>query len=319
MKKRNLILPLFLGSLFMPSTLDAAVFDLNKSNNNQKSELLIASPGGHGGEGGGGGMKILDKKEKDLNDAIKSYEFFVRKLAEAEDKGKSFEEIQRISKKIDKWYNKIKLLDPIIFNEMFEEDVIDDDETLITELKNLVTPEIVSIFNNVKNDIEQIPELYIEDETAPYILAPFSRCGILTERALEAEENGNLKKADTYAKLAIKSVVREKNILEKQGRQIKEKSIDPKSLENIEYSLLGINSIILDDYKSGSRYMKKALESENQNTSNLKSLIAYTEIINGEIDQGCSDLEELIIDGTIDLVDLDIILEDICIKSRINK
>ena len=94
MKKRNLILPLFLGSLFMPNTLNAAVFDLNKSNNNQKSELLIASPGGHGSEGGGGGMKILDKKEKDLNDAIKSYEFFVKKLAEAEDKGKSFEEIQ---------------------------------------------------------------------------------------------------------------------------------------------------------------------------------------------------------------------------------
>lgn len=317
MKKRNLILPLFLGSLYMPNTFDAAVFDLNKSNNNQKSELLIASPGGHSG---GGGEKALDKKEENINDAIKTYDYFVRKLAEAEDKGKSFEEIQRISKKIDKWYNKIKLLDPIIFNEMFAEDVIYDDATLITELKNLVTPEIVSIFNYVKNDIEQIPELYIENETAPYILEPFSRCGILTERALEAEENGNLKKADTYAKLAIKSVVREKNILEKQGRQIKEKSIDPKSLENIEYSLLGINSIILDDYKSGSRYMKKALESENQNTSNLKSLIAYTEIINGEIDQGCADLEELIIDGTIDLVDLDIIpVEDICIKSRINK
>ena len=322
MKKRNLILPFFLGSLYMPNNLNAAVFDLNKSNNNQKSELLIASPGGHGGEGGGGGMKILDKKEKDLNGAIKSYEFFVKKLAEAEDKGKSFEEIQKISNKIDKWYNKIKLLDPIFFNEMFAEDVIDDNgvnnETLITDLKNLVTPKIVNVFNDVKNDIEQIPELYIEDETAPYKLEPFSRCGILTERALEAEENGNLKKADTYAKLAIKSVVREKNILEKQGRQIKEKSIDPKSLENIEYSLLGINSIILDDYKSGSSYMKKALESENQNTSNLKSLIAYTEIINGEIDQGCSDIEELIIDGTIDLVDLDII-EDICIKSRINK
>ncbi len=325
MKKRNLIFPFFLGLFFMPNTLDAAgVFDLYKSNNNQKSEILIASPGGHGSEGGGGGKKALDKQEENLNDAIKSYYFFVKKLEEAEDKGKSFEEIQKISNKIDKWYNKIKLLDPIIFNEMFAEDVIDDNgvnnETLITELKKLVTSEIVNVFNDVKNDIDQIPELYIEDETAPYILAPFSRCGTLTERALEAEENGNLKKAYTYAKLAIKAVVREKNILEKQGRQIKEKSIDPKSLENIEYSLLGINSIILDDYKSGSRYMIKALESENQNTSNLKSLIAYTEIINGEIDQGCSDLEELIIDGTIDLVDLEIIpIEDICIKSRINK
>ena len=66
--------------------------------------------------------------------------------------------------------------------------------------------------------------------------------------------------------------------------------------------------------------MKKALESENQDTSNLKTLIAYTGIISGEINQGCSDWEDLIIDGTIDLVDLDIIpVEDICIKSRINK
>ena len=327
MRKRNLILPLFLGSLFLPTTLNAALFDLYKSNNNQKSDLLIASPGGHGGsggEGGGGGMKTNERDQKNLNDAIGSYYWFVEELREAEENKESFEEIQRISGKIDKYYEKIKKLDPKVFNEMFGEEAINYDtdniKTLTTELKNLVTSTNVSLFKDVKNDIEQIPELLVENETAPYILKPFFRCGILTEKALEAQENGNLKKADTYAELAIKSVVREETILEKQGRQIKEKSIDPKSLENIEYSLLGINSIILDDYKSGNRYIKKALESENQNTSNLKSLIAYTEIINGEIDQGCSDLEELIIDGTIDLVDLDIIpIEDICIKSRIIK
>jgi len=286
MKQRNLILPLFLGSLFMPNNLDAAVFDLYKSNNNQKSDLLIASPGGHGG-----GKKTKAQQQK---------------IDEAKEAAKKAAK-QRIKNKVQE-FEKIINKNGVI------------NETLITELKKRVTPKIVSIFNDVKNDIKQIPELFIENETAPYNLQPFFRCVILTEKALEAEENGNLKKADIYAKLAIKAVVREKNILEKQGRQIKEKSIDPKSLENIEYSLLGINSIILDDYKSGSRYMKKALESENENTSNLKSLIAYTEIINGEIDQGCSDLEELIIDGTIDLVDLDIIpVEDICIKSRINK
>ena len=300
----------------MPNTLDATVFDLYKSNNNQKSDLLIASPGGHGGEGGGGGMNVIDRNEKNLNDAIGSYEYFVEKLEEAEKEGKSFEEIQKIRKKIDKWYDKIKSLDPIFFNEI-EEEVKEDygvnNEKLITELKNLVIQNIKSIFNDIKNDIEKMPELLIENETAPYFLQPFFRCGILTEKALEAKENDNLKKANTYANLAIRSVIREKNILEKQGRQIKEKSIDPKLLTNIEYSLLGINNIILDDYKNGNRYIKKALESESQDTSKLKSLIAYTGIINGEIDQGCSDLEELIIDGTIDIVDLDIIpIEDIC-------
>ena len=224
-----------------------------------------------------------------------------------------------------KLHKDLKKLDPKVFNEMFGEEAINYDtdniKTLTTELKNLVTSTNVSLFKDVKNDIKQIPELLVENETAPYILKPFFRCGILTEKALEAQKNGNSKKADTYAKLAIKSVVSEETILEKQGRQIKEKSIDPKSLENIEYSILGINSFILDDYKSGNRYIKKALESENQNTSNLKSLIAYTEIINGEIDQGCSDLQELISDGTNEIVDLDIFnqIEDICIKSRIIK
>ena len=69
-----------------------------------------------------------------------------------------------------------------------------------------------------------------------------------------------------------------------------------------------------DDYKNGNRYIKKALESEIQDGSNLKSLLAYTGIINGEIAQGCSDLTELIIEGTIKRVDLEIIpIDDICI------
>ena len=318
MRKINLFLPLFLGSFFMPTTLDAAVFDLYKSDNNQKSDLLIASPGGHGsGEGGGGGMNTNEREQKNLNDAIGSYYWFVKELAEAEENKESFEEIQRISGKIDKYYEKIKKLDPKVFNEMFGEEAINYDtdniKTLTTEFKVLLDPIIKTVFNDVQNKIEQTEEILIENKTAPIYLRPFFRCGILTEKALEADENDNSKKAITYAKLAIDSVMREKKILEKQEIQIKEKSIDQKLLKNIEYSLLAINSIILEDYKSGYRNIKKALESGSQDTSNLKSLVAYTGIMNGEIDQGCSDLKELIIDGTIDLVDLDIIpIEDIC-------
>ena len=65
MKKSNLILTFFISSLFISTSLDAAVFDLNILKNNQKRDLLIASPGGHGdGGGGGGGMKPADKVKR---------------------------------------------------------------------------------------------------------------------------------------------------------------------------------------------------------------------------------------------------------------
>ena len=281
MKNRNLIFPLIVSSLFIPSiesierTTDFNSLD-NENNIYEAVDILIAEGGG-----GGGGLSPAEQKERDKK----------RKKA------------QEAAKKRNKEKGvKIDISDQDLSEKKFIKAIVKAISKIITKFGS-----------DVISKIQDIPELLIENETAPYILEPFSRCGILTEKALEAEENGNLKKANIYAELAIKSVIREKNILDKQGRQIKEKSIDPKLLENIEYSLLGINSIILDDYKSGNRYLKKARESENQDNSNLKTLIAYTEIINGKIDQGCTDLEELIIDGTIDSDDLDIIpIEDIC-------
>ena len=291
MKNRNLIFPLIVSSLFIPSiepiesspnfnSLD------NENNIYEAVDILIAEAGGSGG--GGGGLNPAEQKERDKK--RKKAQEAAKKRNEAKAKAKA----KAKGVKIDIGVNNIE-------------------KKSIKAILKAISNNNTKLGSDVVNKIQDIPELLIENETAPYILEPFSRCGILTEKALEAEENGNLKKANIYAELAIKSVIREKNILDKQGRQIKEKSIDPKLLENIEYSLLGINSIILDDYKSGNRYLKKASESENQDNSNLKTLIAYTEIINGEIDQGCADLEELIIDGTIDSDDLDIIpIEDIC-------
>ena len=285
MIKRNLIFPLVVSSLFIPSieaierTTDFNSLE-NENNIYEAVDILIAE-----GNKGGGGQKPSDKEA-------------------TQKKRQAAQEAAR--KRIEAAKPKEKRYDIDIREKI-------DIGKIIESLKDNVTNINAKLGLDVINKIQDIPELLIENETAPYILSPFFRCGALTEKALEAEEDDNLKRADTYAKLAIKSVIREKNILEKQGRQIKEKSIDPKLLANIENSLLGINSIILDDYKSGNRYMKKALESENQDTSNLKTLIAYTGIISGEINQGCSDLEDLIIDGTIDLVDLDIIqIEDIC-------
>ena len=66
----------------MPTTLDAAVFDLYKSNNNQ-SDLLIASPGGHGG----GGMSAKEKAKKKKNEARSKLNFLIRLKKELEATG----------------------------------------------------------------------------------------------------------------------------------------------------------------------------------------------------------------------------------------
>ena len=58
MRKRNLILPLFLGSFFITSNVDSSVIDLYE-NKNSNNNLLIADCGG-----GGGGMSPADKKKR---------------------------------------------------------------------------------------------------------------------------------------------------------------------------------------------------------------------------------------------------------------
>ena len=94
MKKSNLIFTLFISSLFISTSLDAAVFDLNILKNNQKRDLLIASPGGHGG-GGGGGKKPKDKKEECIKRSKRAIGFFERQLFDEERLGKSTEKTEK--------------------------------------------------------------------------------------------------------------------------------------------------------------------------------------------------------------------------------
>ena len=94
MKKSNLILTFFISSLFISTSLDAAVFDLNILKNNQKRDLLIASPGGHGG-GGGGGKKPKDKKEECIKRSKRAIGFFERQLFDEERLGKSTEKTEK--------------------------------------------------------------------------------------------------------------------------------------------------------------------------------------------------------------------------------
>lgn len=59
MRKRNLIVPLFLGSFFITSNVDSAVFNLYETKS--KSDFLIA---GVSCGGGGGGMSPAEKKKR---------------------------------------------------------------------------------------------------------------------------------------------------------------------------------------------------------------------------------------------------------------
>ena len=92
MRKRNLIFPLVLGSLFMPS-IEALVrtTDLNsfedKNNLHKAVDIYIAGNTGGGGGGGGGGKSPLEKKKADAQKALRALSFYMRKEEEAIAKG----------------------------------------------------------------------------------------------------------------------------------------------------------------------------------------------------------------------------------------
>ena len=105
MKKSSLIFPLFISSLFISTSLNAAVFDLNILKNNQKRDLLIATPGGHGG-GGGGGKKLADKKEECIKRSKRAIGFFERQLFDETRLGKSTEKTVKKIKEYEQLLSK---------------------------------------------------------------------------------------------------------------------------------------------------------------------------------------------------------------------
>ena len=92
MRKRNLIFPLIVCSLFMPP-IEALVrtTDLNaledKNNLHQAVDIYIAGNTGGGGGGGGGGKNPIDKKKEAAQKALRALDFYMRKEREAIAKG----------------------------------------------------------------------------------------------------------------------------------------------------------------------------------------------------------------------------------------
>ena len=270
--KKNIVIPLFISSLFFTSNVDSAVFDFYERQNNN---LLIAE-GGCGG-GGGGGMKPADKiklkeKRKQAQDAAK----------------KRLKKSKEALKDIDKYINPEDINKSKIFKK-YMKDVVNYTENIIK--------------NNTK----------ISHENKELI--PFSRCVIFTLKAVEANENDNTKRAKAYSKLSNKSIERDLKILNENKIQLKQKGIDEKKLKFIELTLRSLNSLLNDNYENANKYLVEAINIEKKDGSPLKKLVPFTKLLVGDIDKGCSDLEDLIVDGTIDIEDFDedFPIEDICI------
>ena len=83
----------------------------------------------------------------------------------------------------------------------------------------------------------------------------------------------------------------------------------------IELSLRSLNNLIDDNYEQSNQYLLEAINLEKKASSPLNKLVPFTKLLSGDINKGCSDLEDLIVDGTIDIEDFDenFPIEDICI------
>jgi len=287
MKNSKLLLPLFLGSFFIPTIGYSASYNSfeNKTVPNQNLEILIASPGGHGGGG---------KKTKEQQNNIEENKKKVQENAKIRIKTniKNSDDTKGVY-----WDDKNNY-DPV---------------TIVIKPINNIAKE--SLIKGLKKDINNLPEIFDEEKTAPKLIPLFIRCLGFTVKAFEAQENGEIEKAKILSELAIKSTIREEKIINKKSikTQLGEKLSDTKIVDSIKFTLFGLNSLILEDYEEGNRNFKKALNNKDQDTANLKSLVAFTEIASGNINQGCSDIEELILDGTIDIDDVDdFLLEEMC-------
>ena len=92
MRKRNLIFPLVVSSLFMPSiealvrTTDLNLME-NKNNLHEALDIYIAGNTGGGGGGGGGGKSPIEKKKEAAQRALRALDFYMRKEREAIAKG----------------------------------------------------------------------------------------------------------------------------------------------------------------------------------------------------------------------------------------
>jgi len=325
---RKLIFSLVASSLFIPSieALESTNdFDSLENENNIGINILIAEGGGEGGSSGGG-MSIKERKEKKLKQAIKSYEYFVKEAQEAVNQGESQEELQKIYEKIAKYKRKIEGLDQTVYFEMFlldDEDEQDDEEIIADELRinykmlnnnqfNIINKKTYNLMKDIWTRYERIAlEYKIRKESEKYNDAKFEmellglspRSLDFTKAALDSKKDGNKARAETYHKLAIKSL---KSSLNKN-------EVDS-SEEHHHHGLIGFNYYHIGDFENSNKSLKKAASGYKKPKEKIltKTLIATTAILSGNVNQGCQDLYDYFADDDI-VFDSTFPIEDFCI------
>ena len=291
----------------------------NENNIFEAVDILIAEGGGcGGGAGGGGGMNPIEKREKDLEKAIKSLRYFQSKKAEAETRGESTE---KIDKKIKKYINKIKELDS---DSALDDEIIGGDENSMPKMrekfKNLNENQLNTINQKTKTMMEAIWEPYkriaeenrrrkesgeytTEDGLIIELMGLSPRSLNFTSAALDSQEDGNEARAETYHKLAVKSL----------ESSLNKNEVDS-SVEHHHHGLLAINYYYLDDLENSNKSFKKAAPGYKKTKEGdlTKTLIATTSILIGNVNQGCQDLFDYFADGDIPF-DSTFPIEDFCI------
>ena len=284
-------------------------------------DILIAEGGdcgGAGGGAGGGGMSPIKKKEKDLEKAKKSLQFFESKKAEAETRGESTE---KIDKKIEKYKKKIIELDPnYLIPVILGGDPIKRDPSTISNFKKLNENQLNTIKQKTKTMMEAIMEPYkriaeenkrrkesgeytTEDGFIIELMGLSPRSLNFTTAALDSQEDGNEARAETYHKLAVKSL----------ESSLNKNEVDS-SVEHHHHGLLAINYYYLDDLENSNKSLKKAAPGYKKTKEGdlTKTLIATTSILSGNVNQGCQDLFDYFADGDIPF-DSTFPIEDFCI------
>lgn len=323
---RKLIFSLVASTLFIPSieALESTNdFDSLENENNMGINILIAEGGGEGG-GGGGGMSIKERKEKKLKQAIRSYEYFLKEAQEAVNQGESQEELQKIYEKIAKYKRKIEGLDQTVYFEMFllNDDDDEEDPVIVDDVKNFLMLNnnqfniINKKTNNLMNEIwARYERIALENkrrkESGKYNDAKFEmellglspRSLNFTTAALDSKKDGNEARAETYHKLAIKSL----------ESSLNKNEVDS-SEEHHHHGLIALNYYHIGDFENSNKSLKKAASGYKKPKEKIltKTLIATTAILSGNVNRGCQDLYDYFADGDI-VFDSTFPIEDFCI------
>ena len=253
-------------------------------------------------------MRPIKKKEKDLEKAIKSLRYFQSKKAEAETRGESTE---KIDKKIKKY---IKII------QKFEKGDDENSMPVIEKFKNLNENQLYTINQKTKTMMEAIWEPYkriaeenrrrresgeytTEDGLIIELMGLSPRSLNFTSAALDSQEDGNEARAETYHKLAVKSL----------ESSLNKNEVDS-SEEHHHHGLLAINYYYLEDYENSNKSLKKSASGykKTEKRDTIKTLVATTSILSGNVDQGCQDLFDYFADDEIPF-DSTFPIEDLCI------